>query len=79
MAFRKGASGNPKGREKGTPNKVTMAAKEMLEAAAEGAGGLETLTAFAKDKPEIFWPMWARLLPKNIDVGGAVVIEVRRK
>ena len=66
------------GRAKGTPNKVSRSAKEMLELAAEGAGGLATLTTFAREKPDIFWPMWARLLPKNVDVGGAVVIEIRR-
>ncbi len=70
MAFRKGASGNPKGREKGTPNKVTKDAKEMLELAAKGVGGLKALTKFGKDRPDIFWPMWSKLLPKNIEVGG---------
>lgn len=66
------------GRQKGTRNKVTMATKEMLERAAEGAGGLPALTDFAKTRPDIFWPMWAKLLPKNLELGGAVVIEIRR-
>lgn len=68
------------GRQKGVVNKVTQSAKEMLEAAAEGAGGLATLTAFAKEKPEIFWPMWARLLPKSVDasVSGDVTITIKR-
>lgn len=74
--------GNPPGvgRPKGTPNKVTQTAKEMLEAAAEGAGGLATLTTFAKEKPEIFWPMWAKLLPKNVDVtsGGKPLNDAER-
>ena len=32
MAFKKGASGNPHGREKGSQNKATAAVKERVEA-----------------------------------------------
>lgn len=69
------------GRVKGTPNKVTLAAKEMLEKAAEGAGGLPALTDFAKTRPEIFWPMWAKLLPKNVaaSLDGKLTITIERK
>ena len=67
------------GRQKGSSNTVTRTAKEMLEAAAVGIGGLDALTQFGKDKPEIFWPMWARLLPKNVEMGGALEIVVRRE
>ena len=56
------------GRQKGTTNKVTAEAKEMLELAAKGVGGLKALTQFGKDRPDIFWPMWSKLLPKNMDI-----------
>ena len=64
------------GRVKGVANKVTQSAKEMLELAAEGIGGLDALTQFGREKPEIFWPMWARLLPKNVEVGGRDVKDI---
>ena len=68
MAFRKGASGNPKGREKGTPNKLTMEAKTALEMAFVGAGGVDELTKWAKANPDGFYPVWSKLLPKNMDI-----------
>ena len=68
MAFRKGVSGNAKGRVKGVPNKVTVEAKVALEMAFKGAGGVDALTAWAKENPDGFYPVWAKLLPKNIDV-----------
>jgi len=36
MAFKKGVSGNPKGREKGTDNKITKAAREVFLDTLEG-------------------------------------------
>lgn len=42
----------------------------MLELAAQGAGGLPALTRFATERPDIFWPMWSKLLPKNVEVTG---------
>jgi hypothetical protein len=57
--------GQPKlgGRKKGTPNKLTVEAKEAFRLAAEGAGGVEALTAFAIAEPKTFWSLYARLIP----------------
>lgn len=57
--------GQPKlgGRKKGTPNKLTVEAKEAFRLAAEGAGGVEALTAFAIAEPKVFWSLYARLIP----------------
>ena len=60
MAFTKGASGNPHGREKGSQNKATAAMKERIE---QVLGDLDTtLTADLKAlKPEQRVELWAKL------------------
>lgn len=55
-------------RPKGSLNKVTRNAKEMLEMAADELGGLKALVAWGREKPDAFWPVWAKLLPKDIAV-----------
>jgi hypothetical protein len=44
MAFKKGQSGNPKGKKPGTRNRATMAAQELLE------GDLRTIAKVCVDK-----------------------------
>lgn len=39
MAYKKGQSGNPNGRAKGMPNKLTKAVKDIIAGAAEELGG----------------------------------------
>lgn len=56
------------GRKKGTPNKATVETKAALEAAFEGAGGVPKLIQWAQLNPDGFYPLWAKLLPKNLDV-----------
>lgn len=51
------------GRTKGTPNQMTADAKEAIRLAAEGAGGVAALTRWAKQNPDRFWPLYARLIP----------------
>jgi hypothetical protein len=75
MAPPKGAlKGRPKtpqsGRKKGQPNKLTVEAREAFRLAAEGAGGVEALTEFAKTDPKSFWPLYARLIPVDVTSGG---------
>ena len=61
-----GIKGN--GRPKGAANKCTRDAKEALELAFQGAGGVTKLTEWAVTNPDGFYPVWARLLPKNLDL-----------
>lgn len=67
------------GRTAGTPN-LTTETKEALERAFEGIGGVSALTAWAKDNPSAFYPLYCRLLPKDVNGSGSgpVVIRVER-
>jgi hypothetical protein len=65
--------GKPKtgGRTAGTPNKTTTALKEAIVLAATNAGGeggmVGYLTDFAKNNPEKFVPLLAKMLPVQLD------------
>ena len=58
------------GRQKGTPNKVTGAAKSAIEVAADGLGGAPRLIAWAKEDPlneRAFWTqIYTKLLPLQV-------------
>lgn len=62
--------GTPKtgGRSAGTPNKLTVAAKEAIQLAAEGLGGPDRLIAWAKEDPLNERAFWATIYPKLIPV-----------
>ncbi len=66
--------GTPKpkssGRRKGTPNKKTVEVKTILRDAFEGLGGLEALIKWGKENPALFYPIWVKMLPKNLEVTG---------
>ena len=60
MAFTKGTSGNPHGREKGSQNKATAAVKERIEQVLSDLD--TTLTADLKAlKPDQRVELWAKL------------------
>ena len=55
------------GRLKGTPNKMTGAVREAIEKAFDGMGGVDALTAWAKEHPTEFYSrIWPKLLPLQI-------------
>jgi hypothetical protein len=66
------------GRPKGTLNKTTVAAKEAIEAAAEGLGGTARLVAWAQEDPaneRVFWgSIYPKLLPLTANVTGTMAI-----
>lgn len=69
------------GRKKGVPNKLTQDARQALESAFQGVGGVPALTRWAKETPTEFYKLWGKLIPKDVEVsgkdGGAVEIRVR--
>jgi len=56
------------GRPKGSPNKVTAAAKEVIAQAAESLGGHQRLVEWAKEDPLNERAFWATIYPKLIPV-----------
>ena len=65
--FKRGKSGNPAERPKGSLNKYSTIKLAFLEAFEE-IGGTKTLTKWAETNKKDFYSMVARLLPKNIEV-----------
>jgi hypothetical protein len=70
---RKGTVGG--GRAKGQTNLVTKAAKEALELAFQGVGGVPALIKWGKDNKTEFYKIWARLIPKDVSVNPGVGLE----
>ncbi len=53
-----------RGRPKGSVNKTTKEAKEVISQAATELGGAERLLAWAKEAPENEKAFWATIYPK---------------
>lgn len=70
MPFKKGQSGNPKGRQRGVPNKVTGELKDMILQALEGAGGVAYLEETAKTNPAAFLTLVGKVLPLQVGADG---------
>lgn len=58
------------GRPRGLANKLTRSAKQAFEHAFEQLGGTDALTKWAKDNPSDFYRLYARLIPKPLEVTG---------
>ena len=73
------------GRQKGSLNKTTMAAKEAIAIAAEELGGTERLVEWAKEDPaneRLFWgSIYPKLLPLQVsgENGGPVQLETIKR
>lgn len=53
-----------RGRPKGSKNKVSAEAKQVIAQAAEGLGGTDRLLAWTKEAPENERAFWATIYPK---------------
>jgi hypothetical protein len=63
------------GRRKGTPNRLTRLAREAIELAFEGIGGVEALTAWARKNRGVFYQhIYTKLLPMQVNVKSDVTV-----
>jgi len=79
MPFKKGESGNPNGREKGSKNKFTSLKEEFLKAfhdedGIDGARGMKKLIKDSTRNKFIFLQMCSRMLPSNVTIDGKMSI-----
>ena len=81
--FQPGVSGNPAGKPKGTPNKITVALREAILAAGEAAGGEGGLTAYltrlALENSSAYAGLLAKVLPTTLSTpesGGGVGMHI---
>lgn len=54
------------GRTSGTPNKLTQDVKEAFQLAFDGSGGVQALTDWAISNPNLFYPLYSKLIPHDI-------------
>jgi hypothetical protein len=64
------------GRRRGTPNKVPVAVKEALEKTFAELGGVSYLADWARENPTEFYHLWVKLLPRPVEHGGAVGVQL---
>jgi hypothetical protein len=71
MKFEKGATKPPgSGRKKGVSNKATTEIKDMIRNALDQAGGEKYLLRQANENPTAFMGLLAKILPKDVNLGG---------
>lgn len=66
--FKKGESGNPKGRPAGEPNKITTDLRSMVLGALDRAGGETYLAMQAEESPAAFLALVGKCLPKDVNL-----------
>jgi len=69
--FKKGFSGNPKGKPKGAKNKITKSSKETMEETIQKAGSADRLLKFmnkSNGNEALVWGWYFSMLPKNAEM-----------
>lgn len=77
--FKPGVGGNPAGKAKGTPNKLTRDVKEMILTALSDVGGAKYLARQAEQNPVAFMGLVGKVLPLQLagHDGGALIVDFR--
>lgn len=66
------------GRVKGTPNKLTMAVKDMIIKALDDVGGIEYLRTQAEANPNAFLTLVGKVLPLQLTGPGDGPVQITR-
>jgi len=70
MKYKKGQSGNLKGRPKGTKNNLTSDLKTIITNVFDKIGGEDALMKWAKSNKTTFYvKIYSKLIPRNIELG----------
>jgi hypothetical protein len=68
------------GRKAGVPNKISTTVKENVIAVFEELGGIKHMTEWAKENPNNYYNIYAKILPTQAEVSGTdgqeIVIKV---
>lgn len=69
------------GRKKGTPNKVTSSVKNAVLETFRNIGGVSHMTDWAKENPNEYYKLAARLIPTEIqaDLTGNLTVNVVKR
>lgn len=65
--FKKGESGNPAGRPKGSVNKISEIAVDNVVKVFDKLGGVEAMAVWAADNLSEFYRLYSKLLPKEVN------------
>ena len=77
MKFQPGKSGNPAGRKKGSPNKMTKNLKSAYVEAFERLGGVDGLVEWAAAHKDIFYGQVSKMLPRDLELKSQQDLEIR--
>ena len=78
MAFQKGQSGNPAGRKKGVPTKLTQSVRDAFKAAFDELQEVPgaRLGDWAQANPTEFYRLSGKLIPAQVQHEGEMVVTV---
>jgi hypothetical protein len=72
--FKKGHSGNPKGKPKGAKDKIPQELKAMILQALDNAGGIKYLETQAIKNPQAFLTLVGKVLPLQVSGTGEPIV-----
>ena len=67
----KGGKREGSGRKAGVPNKLSSTVKDNVIAVFDALGGIEHMATWAKENPNNFYNIYAKILPIQQEISGA--------